>query len=70
MGWLSFPLLLSKGYAPTFADNKEGLVRVLIKTDLGDIEVELETKTAPITTANFLKYVDGKFYDGGQRGTG
>lgn len=41
-------------------------VRVLIQTDLGDIEVELDAAKAPATVANFLKYVDGKFYDGGR----
>ena len=40
-------------------------VHVILETDAGDIEVQLETKKAPITSANFLKYVDGKFYDGG-----
>jgi len=41
-------------------------VRVLIQTEKGDIEVELNAAEAPITVANFLKYVDGKFYDGGR----
>jgi peptidyl-prolyl cis-trans isomerase A (cyclophilin A) len=41
-------------------------VRVLIQTDRGDIELELDTEKAPITTANFLRYVGGKFYDGGR----
>jgi len=41
-------------------------IRVLIETDKGNIEVELDAKSAPNTVANFLKYVDGKFYDGGQ----
>ncbi|MBM3981737.1 MAG: peptidylprolyl isomerase [Planctomycetes bacterium] len=40
-------------------------VRVLIQTDKGDIEVELDAR-APNTVANFLKCVDGKFYDGGK----
>jgi peptidyl-prolyl cis-trans isomerase A (cyclophilin A) len=40
-------------------------VRVLIRTEKGDIVVELDAARAPATTANFLKYVDGKFYDGG-----
>jgi peptidyl-prolyl cis-trans isomerase A (cyclophilin A) len=39
-------------------------VRVLISTDLGDIEVELDAR-APVTVANFLRYVDAKLYDGG-----
>ncbi|HYV37767.1 MAG TPA: peptidylprolyl isomerase [Gemmataceae bacterium] len=41
-------------------------VRILIQTELGDIEAELDAAKAPITVANFLKYVDGKFYDGGR----
>lgn len=41
-------------------------VRVLIQTDAGDVEVELDAKAAPDTVANFLKYVDAKFYDGGR----
>jgi peptidyl-prolyl cis-trans isomerase A (cyclophilin A) len=45
---------------------KATVVRVLIQTEKGDIEVELNAAEAPITVANFLKYVDGKFYDGGR----
>jgi peptidyl-prolyl cis-trans isomerase A (cyclophilin A) len=41
-------------------------IRVLIKTEKGDIEVELEAARAPATVANFLRYVDGKLYDGGR----
>lgn len=40
-------------------------VRVLIHTELGDIEVELDVSHAPITTANFLRYVNAHMYDGG-----
>ncbi len=40
--------------------------RVVIVTDLGDIEVELDAAKAPGTVANFLRHVDGKFYDGGR----
>jgi peptidyl-prolyl cis-trans isomerase A (cyclophilin A) len=40
-------------------------VRVLIQGDRGEIEIELDAR-APSTVANFLKYVDGKFYDGGR----
>jgi peptidyl-prolyl cis-trans isomerase A (cyclophilin A) len=41
-------------------------VRVLIKTAKGDIEAELDAAKAPTTVANFLRYVDGHFYDGGR----
>lgn len=37
---------------------------VLIKTSLGDIKVELDAQKAPISTKNFLSYVDEKFYNG------
>ena len=35
----------------------------IIKTSLGDITIELYPKKAPITVANFLKYVDAHLYD-------
>ena len=38
--------------------------RVLIQTSMGDITVELNQAKAPISVANFLSYVDAKFYDG------
>jgi peptidyl-prolyl cis-trans isomerase A (cyclophilin A) len=38
--------------------------RVLIKTDLGTIEVEVDPVKAPITAANYLRYVDSGLYDG------
>jgi peptidyl-prolyl cis-trans isomerase A (cyclophilin A) len=41
-------------------------VRVLIETELGEIEVEVESARAPGTAANFFRYVDAKSYDGGQ----
>jgi len=37
---------------------------VVFKTNMGDIEIQLDPKNAPVTTANFLAYVDKKFYDG------
>ncbi|RIY33723.1 hypothetical protein CKF54_02280 [Psittacicella hinzii] len=37
--------------------------RVLLKTNFGDLEVELFEELAPITVANFLRYVDEGFYD-------
>ena len=35
----------------------------IIKTSLGDITIELYPKKAPITVANFLKYVDSHLYN-------
>lgn len=38
---------------------------VVFETEKGAIEVEVDAAHAPVTAANFLKYVDGRFYDGG-----
>ena len=41
------------------------LPRVILQTADGPITLELAADKAPITCANFLKYVDAKRYDGG-----
>ena len=40
------------------------IVRVTLTTSAGVITLDLEAKRAPITTANFLRYVDQKRFDG------
>jgi peptidyl-prolyl cis-trans isomerase A (cyclophilin A) len=39
-------------------------VKVVLKTSLGDISLAVETERAPVTAANFLRYVDQKRLDG------
>jgi peptidyl-prolyl cis-trans isomerase A (cyclophilin A) len=41
-------------------------VTVAIETSIGVIEVAVDPVHAPITTANFLRYVDAKMYDNGR----
>jgi peptidyl-prolyl cis-trans isomerase A (cyclophilin A) len=41
------------------------VVRTRVETDLGAFEIEVNTEVAPLTVANYLAYVDGKFLDGG-----
>ncbi|MBN1274567.1 MAG: peptidylprolyl isomerase [Candidatus Aminicenantes bacterium] len=41
-----------------------GNPKVLMKTTMGDILLELYPEKAPISVENFLMYVDEKFYDG------
>jgi cyclophilin family peptidyl-prolyl cis-trans isomerase len=50
----------------TQANKKKGdeLVRVIMKTSLGDIVIDLNKTKAPISTDNFLRYVDEGFYAG------
>jgi len=38
--------------------------RVLIRTDFGDIKVEIYASRAPVTSANFLRYVDAGMFKG------
>ena len=38
--------------------------KVLMKTNFGDITIELKNEKAPITAANFEQYVKDGFYDG------
>src|SRR5688572_4698294 len=59
-------LSLVDSWPSVLADDKLKMIRVLIETELGTIEAELDAARAPATVANFLKYVDGKFYDGGR----
>jgi peptidyl-prolyl cis-trans isomerase A (cyclophilin A) len=40
------------------------LPRVLIRTEKGDIIIEIDAVRAPVTSANFLRYVDAGLYDG------
>jgi peptidyl-prolyl cis-trans isomerase A (cyclophilin A) len=40
-------------------------VAVVVETAKGAITIEVDPAHAPITAANFLRYVDGHFYDGG-----
>jgi len=40
------------------------IVHVALVTELGTITLALEAKRAPVTTANFLRYVDQKRFDG------
>jgi peptidyl-prolyl cis-trans isomerase A (cyclophilin A) len=51
--------------ATALVSTQSKTVRVRVQTELGDIVVEVDPIKAPITTANFLKYVDAGHYEGG-----
>jgi len=55
-------LLFTGTLAPAQAPART--VSVVFETALGRITFAVDMEHAPITGANFLKYVDGKFYDG------
>lgn len=48
---------------PSPADEPETAL-VVLETTMGDITVAIETERAPITAANFLRYVDEDRFDG------
>ena len=47
-------------------DTARGEVLVRVETTFGTIDLAIDVARAPITAGNFLKYVDGGFYDGGR----
>ena len=56
-------LAILSPFLPASAQQKNP--HVILHTQLGDIEIELDPVHAPATTANFLRYVNGGFYSGG-----
>ena len=58
-------LLLTGAIGPSATSALDDPVRVVVETDLGTFELEVDIDRAPVTAANFLRYVDGGHYDGG-----
>jgi peptidyl-prolyl cis-trans isomerase A (cyclophilin A) len=63
---MSMLLVLLAVLAGTVAQEPAKPVHVVIETEAGEIEAEIDTVRAPITAANFLKYVDAGLFDGGR----
>ena len=61
---LLLPLAFGAG-GVAFAAPSDDPVRVVIETDLGAIELEVDVGRAPVTAENFLRYLDGGQYDDG-----
>ena len=62
-----FLILLLGLAAPAFAQTRPAPaapVRVILITSVGAITLELDPAHAPITTANFLRYLDQRRWDG------
>lgn len=62
--WLLLGTLGSAG--PGRGSAAQDLPRVVIQTSLGSMEVEVDTVRAPLTSRNFLRYVDQGSYRGGR----
>lgn len=56
-------LLLASNLLAAGNNNAHTNPHVVLKTDLGEIEVELAADKAPMSVQNFLEYVDSGFYN-------
>jgi peptidyl-prolyl cis-trans isomerase A (cyclophilin A) len=65
--WIAFLAFVCAGALAVqkFKGVPDGTVLVVLKTDAGEIEIAVDMQHAPVTSANFLKYVDAGYYDGG-----
>jgi len=52
--------------ASTHAQVIDSSAVVVLTTDYGEVAIEVDLARAPITSANFLHYVDNGLYDGGR----
>lgn len=59
-----FVLFLAALLLAPVAAHAQALTNVVLHTELGDVVIALETERAPLTAANFLRYVDEKRLDG------
>ena len=59
-------VLFAASLISTTARAQVGIVHVVIETNAGTIEADLDSTHAPVSVANFLRYVDAHHYDGGQ----
>ena len=59
------PERATRGALAGLRAQKPAATIVVFETEKGAIEVQVDTQRAPLTAANFLKYVEGGFYDGG-----
>jgi peptidyl-prolyl cis-trans isomerase A (cyclophilin A) len=67
----TFRILLGVGVSTLIASTvpaqaSPGLVRVTIRTEIGNIELAVDSARAPVSAANFLRYVDAGRYEGGR----
>ncbi len=64
LAFLAAPVAAQVASAPPVATTPSETVRVTLTTSEGPIVLALDKSKAPITVANFLRYVDGKRLDG------
>lgn len=63
---MKLPLAAAVALVTVAGSNAPSPVHVLVRTALGEIELEVDIDRAPVTSVNFLRYVDARHYDGGR----
>jgi len=61
---ISFFAVLALSLAAAMAQQDTGKPQVTIRTNHGEIRLELYPEESPVTVANFLQYANDGFYDG------
>jgi peptidyl-prolyl cis-trans isomerase A (cyclophilin A) len=59
-------VLIALALPQAAAGSPDDLAVVVLETELGKITIQVDAVHAPGTASNFLKYVDGGFYNGGE----
>ncbi|MXW70832.1 MAG: peptidylprolyl isomerase [Acidobacteria bacterium] len=62
---LLLPVAFGAGNVGVAEPPPDDPVRVVIETEMGAFELEVDVGRAPRTASNFLRYLDGGHYDGG-----
>jgi len=65
MSWRVVALVLAVALPAVRQDAADPRVIVIFETEKGAIDIAVDAVHAPLSAANFLKYVDGRFYHGG-----
>ena len=64
LAWLASLICIVSLQTGTAVAAERSKVLIKLETSMGDITLELDKEKAPITTENFVKYVEDGFYDG------
>ncbi len=62
MRYLSAILLLL-AFPALYGQDGQGKEKIIIRTELGEIQVRIDLVRAPVTSANFLRYIDAGLFD-------
>ena len=56
-------ILLLLAFPALYSQAGPGKEKIIIRTELGEIQVRIDLVRAPVTSANFLRYIDAGLFD-------